>query len=54
MLERVPGAHIMLGNGGSAALHNQLYDFNDEAIPFGVGLYISVVEEKLSKAAPTL
>lgn len=35
MLERVPGAHIMLGNGGSAAVHNHLYDFNDEAIPYG-------------------
>jgi amidohydrolase len=49
MLERVPGAHIMLGNGGSAALHNHLYDFNDEAIPFGVGLYASIVERKLPK-----
>jgi len=50
MLERVPGAHIFLGNGGSAAVHNQLYDFNDEAIPFGVGLYAAVVERKLPKA----
>jgi amidohydrolase len=50
MLEIVPGAHIMLGNGGSAAVHNHLYDFNDEAIPYGVGLYASVVENKLPKA----
>jgi amidohydrolase len=50
MLERVPGAHMMLGNGGSAGVHNQLYDFNDEAIPHGVGLYAAIVEKKLPKA----
>ncbi len=38
MMEAVPGAHINLGNGDSAALHNHLYDFNDEAIPYGVAL----------------
>jgi amidohydrolase len=50
MLERVPGAHILLGNGDSAGVHNNLYDFNDEAIPYGVGLYATVVEKKLPKA----
>ena len=37
MLEKVPGAMVMLGNGGSEAinLHNPRYDFNDMAIPFG-------------------
>jgi hypothetical protein len=44
----------MLGNSGSAAVHNQLYDFNDEAIPNGVGLYASVVEKKLPKAGPDM
>ncbi|HYZ24030.1 MAG TPA: M20 aminoacylase family protein [Rhodopila sp.] len=51
MMERVPGAHINLGNGDSAALHNHLYDFNDEAIPYGVALYSAIVEKKLPKAA---
>jgi amidohydrolase len=50
MLERVPGAHILLGNGDSAGVHNNRYDFNDEAIPYGVGLYATVVEKKLPKA----
>jgi amidohydrolase len=49
MLERVPGAHILLGNGNSAGVHNHLYDFNDEAIPYGVGLYAAVVGKKLPK-----
>ena len=49
MMEQVPGAHIFLGNGGSAAVHNDQYDFNDEAIPYGVGLYAAIVEKKLPK-----
>ena len=49
MMERVPGAHINLGNGDSAALHNHLYDFNDEIIPYGVALWAAITEKKLPK-----
>jgi hippurate hydrolase len=49
MLEQVPGAHINLGNGDSAALHNHRYDFNDETIPYGVALYATITEKKLAK-----
>ena len=49
MLERVPGAHIGIGNGPGAALHNHLYNFNDEAIPFGVALWAKITERKLPK-----
>ncbi|MFL5256662.1 MAG: M20/M25/M40 family metallo-hydrolase, partial [Rhodopila sp.] len=49
MLEQVPGAHINLGNGDSAALHNHLYDFNDETIPYGVALFATITERKLPK-----
>jgi amidohydrolase len=52
MLEQVPGAHINLGNGDSAALHNHLYDFNDETIPYGVALYAKITEKKLPKGTP--
>ncbi len=51
MMEQVPGAHINLGNGDSAALHNHLYDFNDEAIPYGVALYAKIAEKKLPKGS---
>jgi metal-dependent amidase/aminoacylase/carboxypeptidase family protein len=51
MMERVPGAHINLGNGDSAALHNHLYDFNDETIPYGVALYAAITEKKLPKGS---
>ena len=49
MMEQVPGAHINVGNGDSAALHNHKYDFNDETIPYGVALYGAIVEKKLPK-----
>ncbi len=48
MLEKVPGAYINLGNGeASAPLHNHLYNFNDEATPFGAAVYARLVERKL-------
>ena len=47
MMEQVPGAHIMLGNGGGADVHNHMYDFNDEAIPYGVALFAAITEKKL-------
>ena len=49
MMERVPGAHISIGNGDSAGVHNHRYDFNDEAIPYGAALYATIVEKKLPK-----
>jgi amidohydrolase len=51
MMEKVPGAYINLGNGDSAALHNQQYNFKDEATPFGSALFAGVVERKLRRGA---
>ena len=50
MLEQVRGAHISIGNGDTAMLHNDRYDFNDEALPYGVALYAAVVEKKLPRS----
>lgn len=47
MLEARPGAIIYLGNGPSAALHNPGYDFNDEALPYGIGYWVNLVETTL-------
>ena len=48
MLERVPGAYINLGNGEtSAQVHNNRYDFNDEAIPYGATMFARIVERWL-------
>jgi amidohydrolase len=49
MLEQVPGAYINLGNGDSASVHNHLYNFNDEAIPFGSALFARLVERQLPR-----
>ncbi len=51
MMEKIPGAFINLGNGGdSAPVHNHQYNFNDAAIPYGVALWASVVEQKLARS----
>jgi hippurate hydrolase len=48
MLEKVPGAYINLGNGeASAPVHNDRYDFNDAAIPYGASLFATLVERRL-------
>ena len=47
MMEVVPGAHVIFGNGDTAGVHNQLYDFNDDAIPYGVALFAAITEKKL-------
>jgi amidohydrolase len=49
MMQAVPGAHVLLGNGEGASVHNELYDFNDEAIPYGVALFGAIAEKKLPK-----
>jgi hippurate hydrolase len=48
MLERRPGAFIFLGNGATAGLHHPAYDFNDEAIPYGVSYWARLVETALA------
>jgi hippurate hydrolase len=44
MLEARPGAMIWIGNGNSAGLHNAAYDFDDEAIPFGISYWVGLAE----------
>jgi len=44
MLEKRPGAYILMGNGDTAGVHHPAYDFNDAAIPFGVSLWARIVE----------
>lgn len=47
MLEKRPGSFIFLGNGPTALLHHPAYDFNDEALPYGIGYWVNVVETVL-------
>ena len=47
MLEARPGAYIFLGNGDSAELHTDTYDFNDEVIPVGASYWVRLAEKAL-------
>ncbi|MER8752590.1 M20 family metallopeptidase [Mesorhizobium sp. M1050] len=48
MLEARPGAYIRIGNGPTASLHHPAYDFNDEALPYGIGYWVNLVETALA------
>ena len=48
MLEARPGAFVFIGNGDTAGLHHPGYDFNDEAIPHGIGYWVRLVETVLA------
>lgn len=52
MLNQKPGAYILMGNGDvgehhSRPLHNPFYDFNDQAIAYGVAYWCSLVMSAL-------
>lgn len=46
MLEERPGA--LIGNGSTPGLHYPAYDFNDEALPYGIGYWVNLVETALA------
>ena len=53
MLRKKPGSYIFLGNGVDAngkyaPVHTPLYDFNDEALPFGVKYWVALVQKELA------
>ncbi len=50
MLRRVPGAYIFLGNGETAGLHHPAYDFNDDAIAYGVAYWSELARSVLPPA----
>ncbi len=57
MMMVVPGCMSLIGNGGDAPerqsprLHTPLYDFNDDAIPYGVAFWCNVVQLELNGEA---
>lgn len=48
MLEKRPGAFIFMGNGDTAGLHHPSYDFNDEALPYGISYWVTMAETALA------
>jgi amidohydrolase len=49
MLQARPGTLVFIGNGDTASLHNPAYDFNDEAISFGISYWVSLAETILAE-----
>ena len=57
MLEKKPGAYIMIGNGGTGEggcqnVHSPLYDFNDEILTTGAAYWVNLVQLELGDATP--
>lgn len=61
MLEALPGAYMIIGNGagdhrhaghgaGPCTLHNPSYDFNDAIIPLGATLWVQLATSWLARA----
>lgn len=58
MLQQRPGCFVFIGNGGGGAagvhrqghLHMPTYDFQDEALPYGIAYWLSVVHQELGEA----
>ncbi|RUW44827.1 M20/M25/M40 family metallo-hydrolase, partial [Mesorhizobium sp. M1A.F.Ca.ET.072.01.1.1] len=48
MLQERPGAYIFVGNGPTAACHHPAFDFDDEALPYGIGWWVKLVETILA------
>ena len=56
MLEKKPGAYIMIGNGGTVEggchnVHSPLYDFNDKILTTGAAYWMNLVQLELGDAA---
>lgn len=51
MLEARPGAMILMGNGDSAFCHHPAFNFNDEAIPYGISYWVHLAETVLAPGA---
>jgi hippurate hydrolase len=56
MLEKKPGAYLMLGGGrgeNDPSVHHPRFDFNDEILPVGASWFATLAEQLLPrKAAP--
>lgn len=48
-LQEVPGCFFFVGNGDSAYLHNEHYDFNDAVLPVAGGMFVALAKELLSR-----
>ena len=45
MLQAKPGSYVWLGNGGTSGLHAPDYDFNDDALVYGVNYWVDLAQK---------
>ncbi|MCB8889209.1 M20 metallopeptidase family protein [Vreelandella malpeensis] len=50
-LQEVPGCFFFVGNGDSAYLHNEHYDFNDDILPVAGGMFVALAKGVLARNA---
>ncbi len=48
LLEKVPGAYVLIGNGDSAGLHTTTYDFNDDILHQGAMYFYHLAKDQLA------
>lgn len=48
LLEKVPGAYLLIGNGDSSGLHTTTYDFNDEILERGAMYFYHLAKDRLA------
>ena len=46
MLKARPGNTMLIGNVDGSSVHDARFDFNDEAIPFGMAFFKASVEQR--------
>ncbi|MBL0375187.1 M20/M25/M40 family metallo-hydrolase, partial [Rhizobium sp. KVB221] len=47
LLEKVPGAYVLIGNGDSSGLHTTTYDFNDAILERGAKYFYYLAKDSL-------
>jgi hippurate hydrolase len=47
LLEKVPGAYVLIGNGDSSGLHTTHYDFNDDILERGAPYFYHLARAAL-------
>ncbi|KSV84095.1 M20/M25/M40 family metallo-hydrolase [Sinorhizobium sp. GL28] len=47
LLEKVPGAYVLIGNGDSSGLHTTHYDFNDDILERGATYFYHLARAAL-------
>lgn len=48
LLERVPGAYVLIGNGDSSGLHTTTYNFNDDILQRGAMYFYHLARDQLT------